>query len=49
MFNRLARLTKETQYRLNLRKTLANATIEQLHITLNETKKEIQRRNKNKR
>ena len=39
---------KETKYRLAMRKAMQKSSIEELHIALEEGKKEIERRNKQK-
>ena len=39
---------KETNYRLNMRQAMQKSSIEELHICLEECKKEINRRNKQK-
>lgn len=39
---------KETIYRMKLRKILVEASREELQITLEETRREIERRNKKK-
>ncbi len=41
----LIRIVKETQYRLGIRRALQKASIEELHIALEETRREINRRN----
>ena len=41
----LVRVVQETKYRLGIRKALQKASIEELHIALEETKREINRRN----
>lgn len=46
MHKSLIQMTKETIYRMNMRKALQKASIEELHIALEETRKEINRRNK---
>lgn len=48
MIGKLKRQFNETKYRLNLRNTLQQSDIEQLRITLDEVKKELERRNKKK-
>lgn len=37
---------KETQYRLTMRKAMQKSSIEELHICVEECRKEINRRNK---
>lgn len=44
----IKRTIKLTQYQMKLRKALGNASIEELRLTLEETKKEIEKRNRQK-
>jgi len=44
----LGKTIKETAFRMKLRKALSNETKECLEITLDEVKREIERRNKRK-
>lgn len=44
----IGKTIKETAYRMRLRKALSNETRECLEITLDEVKREIERRNKRK-
>lgn len=46
--SKLSRFVKETTFRIRMRKTLQEASREELSIVLDETKKEIERRNKRK-
>ena len=40
---------KEIQFRFNLRRSLSQASEEELHITLEETRKELDKRRKKKK
>jgi hypothetical protein len=46
MIGNIKRKWQEAKYRSNLKKSLQMATIDQLKITLDETKKELQRRSR---
>lgn len=46
MLGKLKRIVAETKYRQNLKASLQQATIDQLKITLDETKKELARRSR---
>lgn len=48
MFGRIKKVVNETKYRMKLRSALQESTREQLQITLEEVKKEIERRNRKK-
>lgn len=45
----LSQTIRITKYRLDLRRALQKSSIEELHICLEETRKEIERRNKKKK
>lgn len=45
MAKSLIQTFKETKYRMGMRKALQKASIEELHIALEETRREINRRN----
>lgn len=42
----LIQMGRETKYRMTMRKAMQKSSIEELHICLEECRKEIERRNK---